>query len=124
MNEKILNAFKNLGFEMEQLEDIGYGFEYEGLHYLLVNGGDDEAFLSIALPAVLDKPELEDVKFYQVMDKLNSTLKYIKVNEFADGMWIFYEREMVGEEDFENLLPKMILRLEQAVAFMRNECQE
>ena len=31
MKEKILEAFKALGFEVEDLE-IGYGFQYEGKH--------------------------------------------------------------------------------------------
>lgn len=122
MKDIILNAFKNLGFEMDELEDIGYGFDYEGFHYLLMyNNHDDENFLSIAVPAVFEKPESDEMEFYQVMDKINSTLKYIKVSEVGNHMWLFYEREIVDSEDFEKLLPKMIIRLEHAVRFIRNE---
>lgn len=123
MKEKILNAFKNLGFEMEDMEGLGYGFDYEGLHYLLMNNNDEE-FLSIAIPAVYDKSDSDELEYYQVIDKLNSTLKYVKVNELGNSMWFFYEREMIGEEDFEKLLPKIILHLEHAVRFLRSGGEE
>lgn len=119
MKEKIFNAFKSLGFEMEDMEELGYGFDYEGLHYLWMNN-DDEEFLNIAIPAVYDKSDSNELEFYQVIDKLNSMLKYVKVNEIGNSMWLFYEREMIGDEDFEKLLPKMILHLEHAVRFLRN----
>ena len=46
MKEKILDAFKALGFEMEELEGFGYGFEYEGKHFLYMYNEDDEDFLN------------------------------------------------------------------------------
>ena len=49
-----------------------------------------------------------------LMDKLNSTLKYVKANKLGDSMWLFYERELYGGEDFEKLLSRMILHLEAA----------
>ncbi|MCH5174542.1 MAG: hypothetical protein J1F40_01480 [Prevotellaceae bacterium] len=119
MKEKILNAFQNLGFAMEYMEEVGYGFDYESLHYLWMNNGDEE-FLCITIPAVFDKSDSDELEFYQVIDKLNSTLKYVKVNEVNNSMWLFYEREMIGDEDFEKLLPKMIFHLEHAVRFLRN----
>lgn len=119
MKTKILEAFKNLGFEMEDMEELGYGFEYEDLHYLWMNYEDDE-FLRIAVPAVCDKPEDYVLDYYQVINKLNSTLKYVKTCEVCNSIWFFYEREIVGEEDFEKLLPKIILHLEHAVRFLRS----
>lgn len=54
------------------------------------------------------------------MDKLNSTLKYVKTNKLGDGMWLFYERELYGGEDLEKLLSRMILHLEAGINFFRN----
>ncbi len=99
MKEKILDAFKALGFEMEELEAFGYGFEYEGKHFLYMYNEDDEDFLNLALPAVLDMDDEDNVGFYQVMDKINGTLKYVKANKLNDSMWLFYERELFGGED-------------------------
>jgi len=119
MKEKILDAFKALGFEMEELEGFGYGFEYEGKHFLYMYNEDDEDFLNIALPAVLDIDDENNVGFYQVMDKINGTLKYVKANKLNDSMWLFYERELFGGEDLKQLLSRMILHLEAGLMFLR-----
>ena len=119
MKEKILDAFKALGFEMEELEGFGYGFEYEGKHFLYMYNEDDEDFLNIALPAVLDIDDENNVGFYQVMDKINGTLKYVKANKLNDSMWLFYERELFGGEDLKQILSHMILHLETGLMFLR-----
>ena len=120
MKEKILDAFKALGFEMEELEGFGYGFEYEGKHFLYMYNEDDEDFLNLALPAVLDMDDENNVGFYQVMDKLNGTLKYVKAYKLNDSMWLFYERELFGGEDLKQVLSRMILHLEAALMFLRH----
>ena len=119
MKEKILEAFKALGFEMEGLEGLGYGFEYEGKHFLYMYNEDDEDFLNIALPAVFDIDDENNVGFYQVMDKINGTLKYVKANKLNDSMWLFYERELFGDEDMKQILSRMILHLEAGLIFLR-----
>lgn len=119
MKEKILEAFKALGFEIEELEGFGYGFEYEGKHFLYMYNEDDEDFLNIALPAVLDMDDENNMGFYQVMDKINGTLKYVKANKLNDSMWLFYDRELFGGEDLKQILSRMILHLEADFMFLR-----
>lgn len=123
MKEKILNAIKHLGFEVEELGEMGYGFEYEGLNYLWM-GSKDEEFLSIAIPAIYEKGENEEMEFYQIMDKLNSDLKYVKAYELNNDIWLVYERELFSEENLEELLSHMILRLEYALRFIRDDRKE
>ena len=118
MKEEILEAFKALGFEVEDLE-IGYGFQYEGKHYLYMPNDEDEDFLNISLPAVLDIDDENNVTFYQLMDKINGTLKYVKANKLNDSMWLFYERELFGGEDLKQILSRMILHLEAGLMFLR-----
>lgn len=118
MKEQILDAFKALGFEMEEMEGLGYGFQYEGKHYLYMYNEDDEDFLNISIPAVLDLDDENNVGFYQVMDKLNGTLKYVKANKLNDSMWLFYERELFGGEDLKQVLSRMILHLEAGFYFL------
>lgn len=117
MKEKILEAFKALGFEVEDLE-IGYGFQYEGKHYLYMPNDEDDDFLNISLPAVLDIDYENNVTFYQLMDKINGTLKYIKANKLNDSMWLFYERELFGDEDLKQVISRMILHLEAGFMFL------
>lgn len=119
MKEKILEAFKALGFEMEDMEGLGYGFQYEGRHYLYMYNEDDENFLNISIPAVMDLDDENNVGFYQVMDKINGTLKYVKANKLNDSMWLFYERELLGGEDLMQVISHMILHLEAGFMFLR-----
>ena len=90
MKEKILNTFKSLGFELEEIEEIGYAFKYEGINCMWMSNNGDENFLSIGVPAILDKPDEEVVSFYQLIDKLNGILKYIKANIVGNSLWLLY----------------------------------
>lgn len=113
MKEKVLNAFMSHGFSLDDLGELGYGFRYEGIRYLWLANVDSDLF-SICIPAVLDKDNEHELSFYQVMDKINASLKFVKANEVGESMWLFYEREMLDNEDFENLIPRIILHLEHA----------
>ena len=120
MKEQILNVFETLGFQLEEMEGFGYGFCYEGINYLFMPNEDDEEFLNIAIPAILEINEDNAHAAHMLMDKLNSTLKYVKANKLGDSMWLFYERELYGGEDLEKLVSRMILHLEAAMSFYRN----
>ena len=120
MKEKILNVFETLGFQLEEMEGFGYGFRYEGINNFFMPNEDDEEFLNIAIPAILEINEDNVHAAHMLMDKLNSTLKYVKANKLGDSMWLFYERELYGGEDLEKLVSRMILHLEAAMNFYRN----
>ena len=120
MKEQILNTFAAMGFQLEEMEGFGYGFRYEGINYLYMPNDDDEEFLNIAVPAIVEINDENAHAAHMLMDKLNSTLKYVKANKLGDSMWLFYERELYGGEDFEKLLSRMILHLEAALNFYRN----
>ena len=120
MKEQILNTFAAMGFQLEEMEGFGYGFRYEGINYLYMPNDDDEDFLNIAVPAIVEINDENAHAAHMLMDKLNSTLKYVKANKLGDSLWLFYERELYGGEDFEKLLSRMILHLEAALNFYRN----
>lgn len=119
MKEKVLEVLRELGFELEEIGENSYGFQYEGRNYLYVHTGDDEDFLNIMLPAVMEREDENDGCFYHIMDKINSTLKYVKANEFGDSMWLSYERELFGEEDLKQVISRMIIHLDGALCFLR-----
>lgn len=119
MKEKIINAFKALGFELEELGELGYGFEYEGAHYLWLANGDDD-MLSICIPGILNKEDAGEWEMLQLMDKINGSLKFVKANSVGDSVWLFYEHEMLGEEYFERLLPHMVIHLDHAYRMLIN----
>ena len=99
MKEKILEAFRDLGFKLEEEEGMGYCFKYEGLNLLYMYNENDEEFLNIALPGIV---EVEDDKMLQIcalLEKINSTLKYIKAYMLGNSVWLFYERELIEQRE-------------------------
>lgn len=124
MKEQILNTFQQLGFELDEMEGFGYGFKYEGLSYLLMHNNDDDDFLSLTVPALVEICDIGSEKFYLLLDKVNSTLKYVKACKFGDSLWLFYERELFGEENLEEIITRMILHLEAGTIFTHRTARE
>lgn len=118
MKEKILEAFKNLGFVLEEIEDFGFDFQYEGQHYLYMNNNGDDNYLCITHPVILEDDEGSDLEIYQVMDKINRTLKYVKANILRESIWLSYERELFGDEDLKPILYSMIHRMDAGLSFL------
>lgn len=119
MKEKILEVFENLGFNLEYNDTLGYSFFYEGINLLYMYNEDDETFLNISVPGIYD---LEDGKeTYDVLkEKINSTLKYVKAYTLCNSLWIFYERDLLGNEDLEEVIRRMVLQLAAALMFARD----
>jgi hypothetical protein len=124
MKEKILEVFAELGFKLEQMDDFGYGFSYEGTNFIFMLNSDDEEFLNICVPGIYDLEEESPLTFIELMNKINSTLKYIKAYELGKSIWLFYERELFGDEDLMKVISRMILHLEAGLMFSRKAMSE
>ena len=105
MKEKILEAFKALGFKVEDLDGTAYGFHYEGRNFLLLLNEEDEEFLNIALPCVLEPDDVDE---------------YVKAYKAFGGMTLFYERELSGGEDLKEVIRRMILHIEAGHFFLHH----
>ena len=99
MKEKILEAFSNLGFKLEEEEGVGYRFNYEGLNLLYMYNENDEEFLTIALPGIIEVKEDRMLQICALLEKINSTLKYVKAYMLGNGVWLFYERELIEQRE-------------------------
>ena len=119
MKEKILAAFENLGFNLKDTESLGYTFNYESINYLYMYNEDDEDFLNISVPGIYDLEENDKEKYEALKEKINSTLKYIKAYTLGGSLWLFYERDLLGKEDLEEVIRRMILHLAAALMFAR-----
>ena len=149
MKEKILEAFRELGFKLEEEEGMGYCFNYEGLNLLYMYNESDEEFLNIALPGIVEVEEDKMLQICALLEKINSTLKYIKAYMLGNSVWLFYERELIeqreqsrtcsdyaesrekktegqlcGEEDLMTVISRMILHLEAGLVFARKAMAE
>lgn len=124
MKEKILAAFENLGFNLEDTESLGYHFYYEGINFLYMYNEDDEDFLNISVPSIYDFEKDNKEKYEELKEKINSTLKYVKAYTLGDSLWIFYERVLLGNEDLEEVIRHMILHLAAALMFARDSIEK
>ena len=124
MKEQILEAFGKLGFKLEEEDGMGYSFIYEGLHLLYMYNENDEEFLNIALPGIMDFVDDNVLQMCALLEKVNSTLKYVKAYILGGSVWLFYERELLGDEDLMKVISRMILHLEAGLAFMRKAMDE
>lgn len=124
MKEKILAAFENLGFNLEDNESLGYHFYYEGINFLYMYNEDDEDFLNISVPGIYDLEEDNKENYDELKEKINSTLKYVKAYTIGDSLWLFYERDLLGNEDVEEVIRCMILHLAAALMFVRDSIEK
>lgn len=131
MKEKILEAFRELGFKLEEEEGMGYFFNYEGLNLLYMYNESDEEFLNIALPGIVEVEEDRMLQICALLEKINSTLKYIKAYMVGNSVWLFYERELIEQReqsrtcsDLMTVISRMILHLEAGLVFARKAMAE
>ena len=124
MKEMILETFRDLGFKLEEEEGMGYCFNYEGLNLLYMYNENDEEFLNIALPGIVEVEEDRMLQICALLEKINSTLKYVKTYMLGNSGWLFYERELFGEEDLMTVISRMILHLEAGLVFARKAMAE
>src|SRR5574344_1655831 len=131
MKEKILEAFRELGFKLEEEEGMGYCFNYEGLNLLYMYNENDEEFLNIALPGIVEVEEDRMLQICALLEKINSTLKYIKAYMVGNSVWLFYERELIEQReqsrtssDLMTVISRMILHLEAGLVFARKAMAE
>ena len=119
MKEKIVEALRDLGFILEEVSGIGYHFKFEAVNMFYLNS-EDEKFVSIIGPGIFETEHSDMEVVYKTMEKVNSTLKYVKAYLWNDSITLTYEREMFGEENLEEMLGSMIVQLESALRFSRN----
>ena len=136
MKEKILEAFRELGFKLEEEEGMGYRFNYEGLNLLYMYNENDEESLNIALPGIVEVEEDKMLQTFVLLEKINSTLKYIKAYMLGKSVWLCYERELIGQreqntegqlsvkEELITVISHMILHVEAACLFARKAMAE
>ena len=99
MKEQILEAFRDLGFKLEEDEGMGYSFNYEGLNLLYMYNENDEEFLNIALPGIVEVESDNMLQICALLEKINSTLKYVKAYMLGNSVWLFYERELIEQRE-------------------------
>ena len=122
MKEKILNTLKEIGFSVEEIEDFGFLFQYEGTNLVYAPNSKDENFMNICAPGVTDIQENEtSINIYELANKLNSELNYIKAYVMEGRLWIGYEMNAaISEDNLQEVLGHMICYLDAAVNYAKD----
>lgn len=111
MQEKVMEALKNQGFKLEKEGEMGYSFEYESLGLLYLPSENDDTFLNLAVPNIWEADGEQVTEAYAVVNQINTSLKYVKAYMLGCRMWLFYERELLDNEDLEEIVAHMVVRL-------------
>lgn len=116
MKEKILQTLRELGFVPEKVEDLGYGFDYEGHKYLYMYNDEDENFLCFTVSNIMKITERNSSLAETLINSINLRRKYIKACRFGENVLFSYERELSGGEDLRLVVGSMILHLNRALS--------
>ena len=121
MKEKVLKALKELGFKLEEVEDFGYIFQYEGTHYLYAPNIMGEEFLNICIPGVCDLHEAKETfDLCHLANKLSYELNYVKAYVKEERLWIAYEYNVEGcEKSIRDIVGTMISYLDFGINYTR-----
>lgn len=121
MKQKILDALKSLGFKVNDLGENGfYGFRYESNNLMYMYNEHDEDFLNIAAPFVQEIDPDNELLYYQLMDNINSKLKYVKAYRMENDVWLFVEHELMETDDLNTVLMSMIAHLDMGVTIFHD----
>ena len=116
MRKQVSCILHKLGFKFEET-DNDLRFDYEGIH-MLIMFTDDENYLSILVPGILDADKDNELTVLRLVEKMNNQLKYVKAfMPHGESLWLSYERQLYTNEIIsENLIEAMITGLANAYA--------
>ncbi len=85
---------------------------------MLIMFTDDENYLSILVPGILDADKDNELTVLRLVEKMNNQLKYVKAfMPHGESLWLSYERQLYTNEIIsENLIEAMITGLANAYA--------
>ena len=85
---------------------------------MLIMFTDDENYLSILVPGILDTDKDNELTVLRLVEKMNNQLKYVKAfMPHGESLWLSYERQLYTNEIIsENLIEAMITGLANAYA--------
>lgn len=116
---RVLEALKQLGFQPEQMGEVGYAFMYEGTR-LLYLPKDDDYMLKLAIPCIYEADENNFSRVLVALTVINKTIRFAKICLIDDMAWIFYEYPLFDQPtDLKGILTHMIPTLDAARLFAK-----
>ena len=114
--EIVLEQLNSMGFELIELEDMGYIFKYEGQNILYMPDDEDEKFLRIAIPHIFKVTDDNRIAVLEAMHETSSLLKYVKLYiMYETFVWAVYEHCLSPTDNMSELLEHIIRGLGETV---------
>ena len=85
-NSLIVKTLKELGFEPQKYDDLGYVFDMEGIHILYIGDEDTPSFIRFAVPSIFDITDENRAEITGIMYELTKELKYVKAFDINDSV--------------------------------------
>lgn len=121
IKESVLNALKVLGFEPEEIDEVGYGFKYEDVRFLYAVDDDDTTCVTLMVPRVFEFTPENRAATVDAMVKLCAEVKYVQPSIlFDDEVWLSYQHFLGEDEVTPELLEHMIRLLSFATYSFHN----
>lgn len=114
--EIVLEQLRAMGFELIEVEDMGYIFKYEGVNFLYMTDDEDDKFLRIAIPHLFEVTQENRTAVLEAIHETSLILKYVKLFVMCDtAVWAVYEHYLLSADNLPQLLEHILRGLETAV---------
>lgn len=109
IKEQVLKALNALGFIPEEIENIGYRFEYEGLQLIYSEDDEESKCVTLIAPDVFDISDNNRIAAMEAMVKLCCKMKYVQPHiMFENQVWLNYQYYTNDNEVTPALIEHMI----------------
>lgn len=113
MKERILEVLASLGFIIDHIEGDNIAFDFEDCRIIMVQNQEDDHFLFLTIPCIVNNTELSGQELADIMNIANYELRFTKTYcPNGEDVWMAYEYEVLNDtEDLEVILTHMIQNL-------------
>lgn len=118
----ILETLAVLGFDVEEIPELGFVFKYEVLTLVYMPDSDEKA-LRLVVPNIFDVTEDNRAFVLEVVNETNLTIKYSKVCIYGEQVWASYECRLFGEGQLEDIIEHSLLLLHATVALFHRKIE-
>lgn len=111
MQTLILDYLKSQGL-MPELRNYGIFFRYQMLNFHILNYENDDHFLRIILPGIMDVDANNRVDVLEACNKVTADMKvakaYIQTDDNGSEVWISTEQMLDQDPRFEDVIPRSL----------------
>lgn len=115
MNKDVIATFKELGFKVKKISEDVYGLTFEVINLILKEDPKDENFIDVR--TVFDISAMTTEAAYELANKLNVRLKFIKFYVYDNNLWASCEKQLRPNEDVKAVIQDIVYCMVNAMHF-------